>query len=72
MESPLVLPLEIFSGMSKADIDRELKAMFERSYALDKALRGELPLEDYLDLIELQDYDMDHLVEQCGEQPQFY
>ena len=67
MEFPLVLPLEIFSGMSKSDVDRELKAMFERSYALDKALRGELPLEDYLDMIELQGYDMDSIVDQCHE-----
>lgn len=71
MESPIILPLEIFSGMSQSDINRELEAMFARSYALDKAMRGEIPLNDYLDLIEFQEYDMDYLVEQCSEQPEF-
>lgn len=67
MESPIVLPLEIFPEMSASDLDRELKAMFDRSYALDKALRGEIPLENYLDLIEFQGYDMDFIVDQCNE-----
>ncbi|TYQ29969.1 hypothetical protein [Pseudanabaena sp. UWO310] len=67
MESPLILPFEYFSGMSQSDIDAEIAAMFARSTALDKAMRGEIPIDDYLDLVEFQGYDMDYLVEQCGE-----
>lgn len=71
IESPLILPFERFSDMTESDIQSELAAMHARSIALDKAMRGEIPLEDYLDLIESQGYDMDHLVEQCSEQPEF-
>ena len=70
-DSPLVLPFEMFPEMSQSDIDSEIAAMFARSTALDKAMRGEIPLDDYLDLIEYQGWDMDYLVEQCSEQPEF-
>ncbi|WP_055075030.1 hypothetical protein [Pseudanabaena sp. 'Roaring Creek'] len=71
MESPIVLPLELFPEMSLSDIQSELAAMHSRSLALDKAMRGEIPIDDYLDLIEFQGYDMDYLVEQCCELPEF-
>lgn len=70
-DSPLVLPFEFFAGMTQSEVDSEISDMFARSQALDKAMRGEIPIEDYLDLVEQQGYDMDYLVEQCSEQPQF-
>lgn len=71
MESPLLLPCEVFASMSQTDIDAEIAAMHARNLMLDKAMRGEIPLENYLDLVEFQGYDMDYLVEQCREQPEF-
>lgn len=70
-DSPLVLPFEMFPEMTQADCDAEIEAMFARSHALDKAMRGEVPISDLLDLIEEQGYDMDYLVGQCSEQPEF-
>lgn len=71
MDSPLFLPCEIFAGMSASDIDAEIAAMFLRQDTVDQVLRGDLNPDDYLDLIEIQGYDMDFLVKQCDEQPQF-
>jgi hypothetical protein len=65
MSSPLFLPCEIFSGMSSSEIDAEIAAMFLRQDT------GDLNPDDYLDLIEIQGYDMDFLVEQCSGQPEF-
>jgi hypothetical protein len=70
-ESPLILPFEMFPEMSLSDINSEIDAMFARSQALDKAMRGEIPIDNYLDLLEHQGYDMDYLVEQCNDQPEF-
>jgi hypothetical protein len=70
MNSPLLLPCEIFSGMSASQIEAEIAAMFLRQDTIDQVLRGDLNSDDYFDLVELQGYDMDFLVEQCSE-PQF-
>lgn len=71
MDSPLFLPCEIFSGMSASEIEAEIAAMFVRQETVDQVIRGGLNPDDYFDLIELQGYDMDYLVEQCNAQPEF-
>lgn len=66
-QSVLLLPCETFKEMSSTEIEFEMLQMFERSIKFHKALRGEIPFDDYLDTIEFQGYDMDYLVEQCSE-----
>ena len=61
--NPLVLPAEMFPDMSDDDRAIEIQLMIDRAITLENAMKGNVPANQLLELIDDQDFSVDEFID---------
>jgi len=64
--NPLIIPAEIFPEMNESDRANELDLMIERAIAFQKAIDGNLPANQLLEILDEQEYDIDEFIDELA------